>query len=147
MAASRPALPARLVAPSALEQQRSLTEAAVHDDGFANVGALAIEVFDSAAGEHEVGVSLELTPRPALAVPADLVAVELIFERQHDHAHRRNHFAHGNAANQVEAEAGMEADPGNDLQEGKRPHQKAHDAEEDSGSKAPEDEDRAATRS
>src|SRR6202034_1803589 len=122
------------------KQESCLTEPAVHDDGLADVGALAIEIFDSAAGDHEVGVSLELTSRPALAFPAYLVAAEFIFKREHDHAHGRNHLTHGDAANQIEAEAGMEANRGNDLQEGKRPHEKADDAKENSGSKATEHE-------
>ena len=128
-------------APAVLKQQCGLGKAAVADDGFADVGALTVEVFNSAASEHEVGVRLKLTPRAALALLRRLIAVQLILEDEHDHADSGDHLAHDDDADEVEVDWRVEADQVKDTQTGKRPGNEAEDAEEDAWGETTEDED------
>src|SRR5580693_7491066 len=101
-----------------LEDESDLREAAVGDHGLANLCAEAVKVFDPAAGEDQVGVSLELAARAAFALLCSFVAVELIFERQDDHAYRGNYLAHHDDAGQVQIEEHVAAHPGDDAQAG-----------------------------
>ncbi len=68
MAISRPAHPASRYRPPLSSSSAACENRLLPDYGLANIGALAVEVFDPAAGEHQVGVGLKLAPDAAFAL-------------------------------------------------------------------------------
>ena len=108
----------------------------------ADLGALAVEVFDAAAGEHQVGVRLKLAAHATFALLGGSVALELIFEGKDDHAHRGDRLAHDDHAGHVEVESGIVVRPKwkNCRKESDQARKPRH-AEEDAGGKTAEDKD------